>query len=414
VKPAMFVIAVLLLASLSKGQESAPLSDSCSQAALSHAAAQVDLSRKSLLQIPIGDGMQTDVSPAAQQEIAAMKTNLGDFIRAYAHCLPAQTDTDRINKELSALVHGFEMPSGVIPIEKIPPDFGKYGYELWFETKLFENPPLLGITAQFSIQCGHDTMLFLFGRSAGQWKEVLRWQKKPYASVDGGTMAFGYGVSPVNDEGHWFLVTHDIAPWCSSTWSGIRYSVLRPAADPLRPRTLFSADDFMWWGNEDYGTLTVQKNEFDLRFHSASLDAGVHNRIFVRHFSVTGDTVRRTQPVAVSARDFVDEWIVSPWEVASQWSSDSALESLSNSHAVWSRRERAGKKLLEFYSMRSCSDAKDHYQVEIGVESGPKFETSRSFYFHVLGGEAYTMLGVSENPEARCMGPNLLENHDVK
>lgn len=228
-------------------------------------------------------------------------------------------------------------------------------------------------------------------------------------------MAFGYGVSPTDGDGHWFLVTHDIAPWCSSTWSGIRYSVLRPTADPLHPKILFSADDFMWWGNEDYGTLTVQKDAFDLRFHSASLDTGVHNRVFIRHFLVVGDAVRRTQPVAVSPRDFVDEWIVSPWQEAAQWSSNSDLAVLRKSHAVWSRRDKSENNLLEYYSMRRCSDAQDHYQVEISEEIGPRFETSRSFYFQVMGSEAYTMLRVSEKPDARCSGPNLLdEDHEVR
>ena len=128
-----------------------------------------------------------------------------------------------------------------------------------------------------------------------------------------------------------------------------------------------------------------------------------------------GDAVRRTQPVAVSPRDFVDEWIVSPWQEASQWSSKPDLEVLRNSHAVWSRRDRSENKLLEYYSMRRCSDVQDHYQVEIGEETGPKFQTSRSFYFQVLGSEAYTMLRVSKKPDASCSGPNLLdENHELR
>src|SRR5579871_58991 len=246
-----FVIALLLFALPSKAQEEASHPTACPQTAVIRAAAQVNLIREGLLQLPIGDGLSTDVSPAAQQTVAAMKAALGDLIRAYALCIPARPDAEQINQELSDFGRAYQMPSDVIPVEKIPPDFGKFGFELWFETKVFENPSLLGITAEFSIECGHDTVLILFARSGALWKEVLQWQKKPYVSVDGGTMAFGYGVSPPDDDGGWFLVTHEIAPWCSSTWSGIRYSVFRPTAEPLRPKTLFSADDFMWWGNDD-------------------------------------------------------------------------------------------------------------------------------------------------------------------
>lgn len=176
-KHAVFVIAVLLFASSSKAQEEALPLTVCSQNAVNRAAAQVDLVRKGLLQLPIDDGLQTDVSPAAQRAIAAMKTALGDFIRAYALCIPAQPDAGEINKELSALGHAFEMPSGVTPIEKIPHDFGKFGFELWFETKVFENPLLLGITAHFSIECGHDTVLFFLPQAVGYGKKCCDGRK---------------------------------------------------------------------------------------------------------------------------------------------------------------------------------------------------------------------------------------------
>jgi hypothetical protein len=403
VKSAIVVTVILLLASLSQAQ--APSSVACSQTEVNRTAVQVDSVRKHLLELPIGDGLQTDVSSLAQQTIASMKSALGDFIAAYLHCVSSQPDPARIKSDLSALGHSFEMPSGPISKENIPPDFGKFGFELSFQTRLFENPRLLGVTASFSIECGGDTVLLIFSPSNESWKEVLRWQKKPYATVAGGTLAFDYGISPQDDAGQWILVIHDVAPWCSSTWSDIRYSVLRPTPDPDHPRTLFSGSDFMWWGNDDFGTLIVQKDAFDLRFHSASIDGGIHNRVWIRHYSVIGDAVRRLQPVAVSPRDFVDEWIVSPWQQASQWSSNLELR---QAHAAWSRRKKSATSLLEYYSVQLCADSPEHYQVEVAEETGPKFETARSFYFQVRGNGDYTMLRVSDKSDARCSGPNIL------
>jgi len=404
VKLAIVVAIILLLASLAQAQ--APSSVACSQTEINRTAVQVDSVRKHLLELPIGDGPQTDISSFAQQTIASMKSALGDFITAYLHCVPSQPDPAKIKSDLSALGHSFEMPSGTISNENIPPDFGKFGFELSFQTRLFENPRLLGVTANFSIECGGDTVLLIFSPSNESWQEVMRWQKKPYATVAGGTLAFDYGISPPDDAGQWFLVTHDVAPWCSSTWSDIRYSALRPTPDPDHPKTLFSGSDFMWWGNDDFGTLIVQKDAFDLRFHSASIDAGIHNRVWIRHYSVIGDGVRRVQPVAVSPRDFVDEWIVSPWQQASQWSSNPELR---QAHAAWSGRKKSGTSLIEYYSVQRCADSPEHYQVEVAEETGPKFEAARSFYFQVRGNGDYAMLRVSDKSDARCSGPNILD-----
>lgn len=404
---------LLLLSGVCTAQQEAS-SSACSQGEVNRTAAQVDAVRKRLLELPIDNGLQPDVSPVAQHAIAAMKDALGEFVNAYLHCVSGQPVATNIEKELSTLGHAFEMPSGSIRTENIPPDFGKFGFELSFKAKTFENPRLLGVTANFSIECGGDTVLFIFAPNNDSWKEVLRWQKKPYATVAGGTLAFDYGISPSDSAGQWFLVTHDVAPWCSSTWSGIRYSVLRATTDPQEPKTFFSGSDFMWWGNEDFGTLTVQKDAFDLRFHSASIDGGVHNRVWIRHYSVIGDVARRTQPVAVSPRDFVDEWIVSPWQQAAQWSSNSAVVDLRHEHAAWSRRRRSDTKLLEYHSVHQCSDSPNHYQVEIGEGTGPKFETNRSFYFQVLGNGVFTMLRVSEKSDTRCGGPDILEEMSTK
>ena len=78
--------------------------------------------------------------------------------------------------------------------------------------------------------------------------------------------------------------------------------------------------DSIWWGNDDTGSLMVGRKNFDLRFHSNSIDSGVHNRVWNRRFAVTGEIVKCVQPVAIFPRDFVDEWIISSWQDASAWS----------------------------------------------------------------------------------------------
>jgi hypothetical protein len=342
-----------------------------------------------------------------------MKESLGVFVDADMRCPPRNTDIEQIGRDLAQAVKAYKLPDGVMRREDVPADFGKYGFQLWFDVRATQQPRLLSVTAAFDIECGSDAVLFVFGPDGGSWKEVLRWQSKPYKTVAGAFWSFGYGISPPDAEGRWYVVTKHINPWCSSTWADIYYDVLRQV-ESSTPKVLLSGSDFMWWGNEDFGKLVVNRNEFDLRFHSESIDTGVHNRVWIRHYSVLGDKVKRIQPVAISPRDFVDEWIVSPWKDASHWSSKSALADLRQAHQMMSRRENSDNTLLEYSSVYGCSDARDHYQVEVSQETGPKFETTRSVFFHVAGRGNYTMKRVSETADPKCRGRNLLNSMRTK
>lgn len=409
----IFAALLFMLAHAATAQPLATDSKACPQSAVASAANQVLLARKNLLSLPVGDGLQTDVSPAAMEAVTSMKNAVSEFVRSYMRCASAQFDTAAAEKDLMTLAGGYHMPSGeVISNDHLPPDFGRYGFELFFGVRQSENPRLVGITADFSIECGGDTVLLIFAPKDGSWSEALHWQTKPYSTVAGGTMAFDYGISPVDGAGGWYAVVHSIAPWCSSTWSSIRYEVLRPTADATKPSVLMSNSDFMWWGNDDYGKLTVGRSEFDLRFHSSSIDTGVHNRVWIRHYLIIGDTVKRIQPVAASPRDFVDEWIVSPWSDARQWSSLTSSSELRQAHDKWSRHEKAENRILQFCSVRKCLG--DRYQVEVCEETGTDFNVSHSSYFEVAGNDPFTMTRVSMKPNRMCKGRDLLEDMATK
>jgi hypothetical protein len=263
---------------------------------------------------------------------------------------------------------------------------------------------LIAVKAGFDIACGSDTMLLVFAPEGDSWKEVLRWQSQPYKTVAGAFEAFDYGISPSDESGNWYVVAHSIMPWCSSTWSSIRYAVLRPSEDPLKPKVMMSRSDGMWWGNEDFGKLVVSRDSFELRFHSNSIDAGVHNRVWIRHYAVRGGVVRRTQPVAVSPRDFVDEWIVSSWRDASVWSSRQSLEQLKQMHVALHKLNHDFG--FEFDSVHKCSGVPSTVQVEVASADENNDDT---FYFKIAGSGPFQMKSVSTSPDSKCDGANILD-----
>ncbi len=376
----------------------------CSEPETAAAAKQVAAARNALLELPTGDGAETDVSPRAQVAIAGMKDRLAAFVDAYMRCAPLEPDAAKVQAGLSALSHAYRMRKG-FNYSELPKRSGTYGFELWFEAKPFPENRLLAVTAAFDIECGSDTMLLVYASKDGSWKQVLRWESKPYKDVGGAFWAFNYGISPPDGSGKWYAVATHINPWCTSNWRMIYYCVLRPGAVSQQPAALYSGSDSIWIGNDDEGKLAVGKDGFDLRFHAESIDPGVHNRLWIRHFTVTGNMVRRVRPVAASARDFVDEWIVSPWGEASAWTIARSASLLKEYHGRLPRLHHTAAGLFSFESIRACSDARDHRQVELSYENSER----RDFFFQVTGAPDYVMSSVGEKPDPRCKGRNELE-----
>jgi hypothetical protein len=252
----------------------------CLKPAIERAAQQVRDVRHAMLALPVADNMTTDVPPEAQRQIASMKARLGDLVDAYMRCAAAPADAKQIERDLVQLARGSDPD---------PTDDDRYGGRIDFDVRMTAGPPqLASILATFSIHCGSDAALFVFSRQADDWREILRWHSKDYATVAGGLWAFDYSISSPDQSGAWFVVTKGVAPWCSSTWSEIRISVLRPKPANVIPAELFGRSYSMWWGGDDFGSVSADAGGFTLRYHSAGKNADDLDVPYVRRFHVSG------------------------------------------------------------------------------------------------------------------------------
>ena len=321
VRTSIFVIAVLAFA----GTGMATHAVGCLKPDIDQAADGTAVARQALLAVPVGDeATETDVTSARAADIARMKDALAALADAFMRCARPDLAPQQAERQLNALL------KGPAPSKNQESD---YGYSVDFHVvRPPDEPDMIAIEPSFQIACGGDTMLLLYERRSGIWSDVLRWQSGPYKTVGGAFDFFDFAVSPPDQKGNWYVLAKTIAPWCTSTWSEISYAVLRPQSGTAKPKVVLQADAPIWWGSEDFGQLTAAKDWFDVRFHAQSIDTGVHNRLWIRHFAIDGNTVRRMQPVAESPRDFADEWIVSSWGEASGWTTLAARASLRKVH----------------------------------------------------------------------------------
>jgi hypothetical protein len=364
------------------------------------AAAAVEQSRRLLLAVHVSEDDATRVPAAAQRGLVAYKDQIGGLVDAYMACAPADVSPTRIARDLSRFVHASDKPISNSQVVNV------YGDQLGFAAK-YHGQDLIGIVATFDVACGDDAMLLIYRRDGDGWRESLRWQSNGYDTVAGGLWSFDYAISPPDSAGHWFVAVKSVAPWCNSTWSEIRYALLRPGETASAPKTIGKGSDSIWWGTEDMGTLSVTKDSADFRFHAESIDDGVHDRVWIRHFRVAGDSVARIQPVAVSPRDFVDEWIVAPWAQAKDWSRKDRMTLLHAAHEIAQGEKK--DEGFEFSAAQKCSDAPDHYQITLAP-----MDESKPSYFQLRGTGAFTMLSVDRAPAKACAGRNILATMATK
>lgn len=248
-------------------------------------------------------------------------------------------------------------------------------------------PNVIAVTAEFGVGCGADTVFLVYAFQDGGWREILHLQARPYSKVDGAWGDFGYVFSRPDAKGRWFVATKTVAPWCSSTWSTIRYAAVRPGAS----RPFFEGEDSIWWGGEDMGRLRAGTDDFELRFHAESIDGDVHNREWVRRFHVAGDKAVRIAPFADSPRDFVEEWIKADWLLAKALTAPALVSAVREVHTRFHAEPHG-----EFHSLKRCKGVATEVQVHPTGTNG-------SLFFQVSGSpKDFRLTGLSNSADPRC------------
>jgi hypothetical protein len=395
-----------------------------------------------------------------------MKDAVDHFTVAYMQCVStSKPDPQKIQTEISERSHAATQPtpapaatkppaapteapadataSTAAPAEADPATTGKYGRELSFDVRTSGDARrLVGIVAKFSIECGTDAVFWIFTPEGRTWREALRWQGVPYSTVSGAYDAFDYSISPPDDTGNWFVITKNLMPSCTPNLSEIRYALLRPNEDSPRPKALLARKEPIVGGGGDLASVSAEKDSFEVRFHSSSIDTSVHNRLYIMHYGINGDTLTRTQPVATNPRDFVDEWLRVPWLEAQQWSDKTVISSLRNAHSDVGTLEKDGAPAFE--AVHRCGSDPNDYEVTLAAGSAKKF------YFRAIAEPAaaasvtsaasatanasanvsangnananaeaeaeavFTMHAASNSANSACKGENLLDSMQTK
>ncbi|WP_158883953.1 hypothetical protein [Rhodanobacter sp. L36] len=350
---------------------------------------------------PVED-MDTDVPPAVRTDIRMLKDALTAWIDARLACADsAKPDVASMQTELTASLKN---------LQPKPDASAPYGSDIIVSVQQPENAPQwLLVQLGFSIECGDDNLLLVYASRDGAWRPAMRWRSGEYDKISG---AFGAGFKTLVLSGATpRLVVFHGTPWCTSRWSGFDLDVLASGAKVDSPHSLFHQQHGYVIGDAE-PALKPKADGFELRAEVGMRDMDVMTRTGIFRYRIDGNTVTRVQPVALNGRDFVDEWLQVEWHEAKEWSDPSALHELGRMHAELAADYGAknNSKSFTFGAVRSCTDDRNVYQVQLDLAPLESQGDSESRYFRIRSDtNSFSMLSISPTPSPSCRGGDLMK-----
>ncbi len=227
-------------------------------------------------------------------------------------------------------------------------------------------PAWIQLTTRVDVSCGENSSVYLYQWSGEKW--VRRFTLEPESPLD----------SIQIDASDTLVLATGWPPVCGTAWRAYFIGLYRLAGSGQK--TLLEGTENA--NSEGDTSAHLEPNGMRVEFTGESIDPVLGIRRHVLRYVIDANGVRRADPVALSAQDFVDEWVSSPWREAAAWS-DPALG-------------QAHDKLLKKGQMgmvQRCSGAANVWQVSVAFAQDWK-------YFSVFdqGDHRYRMLGVSDTP----------------
>jgi hypothetical protein len=325
----------------------------------------------------------------ATPELTTAKHQLRDWIESRLEGLKSDGNTDDFARSINGTLVAAKMPDGV-------DDQNNLGTVL--DVRLHRESGLLFVITSLGILCGEDDSAYAYQWSDGQWKRYWESGQEDYTPKKYLPQHIeGIHVWEPVKERKRLVLTLGSETWCSSAWHNVYYRLWR--IDSAGTKLLLDETKLAWLRTYKYivGSVGGINGQFEgaeealIEFTTGSIDGGVHNREVVRHYIIEGDRVRRVDPVALSPRDFVDEWLTHPWIESAGWSNAAApLQS-------WHEKLRSGSVTGEFDFPTKHCQTPDLWQV---AYDGTYFLVRWRPPYH------FTMMNVSDKPWPLCNKPD--------
>jgi len=336
----------------------------------------------------------------ARSELTVAKHQLRDWIEKRIGSLKDLQHTEALSSQINNKLKAVSVPGSGDDQNLL----GSVG-----EVRFSSEAGFLIVTTGVGVLCQYDESAYAYKNENGRWQRIWESEQNDYSPKKYAPQYIvAVRVWQAWEGGHQagppFIMTLGNHWGCASSWHPVFYRVWR--VDPSGSKLLIDDSEVAFLRTDTYivGSMvqdrTTKNAPVDvlIEFTQRSIDAGVHSREAVRHLLIEGDRAHRVDPVALSPRDFVDEWLTRPWDESARWSASASLQQ-------WHRKLHADWVGGEFsYPTMHCQTP-DLWQVTFEPHNPKKnFEPEPEVNFLIRWSPPYhfAMVDVSDKAWTRC------------
>lgn len=250
----------------------------------------------------------------------------------------------------------------------------------------------LVITTAVGIWCGFDYSAYVYRWSGNRWQRVWSNEQNTYTEKKYlPQLIHAVRMSDPDRDGNRLLMTLGSKPGCASAFLDVYYRVWRMNARNEVQKLLVDGTEL---GNLDSDPPIdgrIGPGDALIGFTLGGTGYGYSHKA-LRHFEVRNGRARQVDPIAVTPRDFVEEWLNSKWAVSEPRSESPSLRQ-------WHTRLYRDDGMGDFPdpTMR-CAASPELWQVATHLNEVP------TIYYLVRWRQpfSFTMVGISNSPYTDC------------
>jgi hypothetical protein len=339
-----------------------------------------------------GSGGPRDATP----ELTTAKHQLRDWVENNLAEFAQRADELELERKLNRQI----LDSKLSCDAQACPDWYLTGY--LGQVKVHRNRGFLVVETGVGIECGFDESAYLYSWNGERWTRIWQIEQNNYTTKEYKPQTIeDISVSSYSAGNEYMVLVLGSQSWCASNWREIYYRAYR-----LGPRwdakPLIDVAQSAFLGRDPPIQGVVTESDVLVEFAAGSF-VGSFTREYVRHYAIDHDTIKRIDPLALSPRDFVSEWLATDWRESAHWSESANRKAMLDWHNELHRDNLFGDFI---YPTRHCPSKPDLWQVGIDLGDGTPVGSppSNPVYFTVRWRPPYrfSMVGVSDKPDPAC------------